>query len=91
MFYNYTTFFSIVPQAVFDAKCTVFSIEVGGYERQSDGGTFTSSAIYTMKNSGDLKFPKDSYLPNTTISMSYELLADEFYPILDWVLRPYVR
>lgn len=91
MFYNYKKIFSIVLQAVADAKCKFVTIEVGGYGRQSDGGTFASSAIYTMKNSGDLQFPKDSYLPNTTISMPYVLLADEAYPLLDWVLRPYAR
>jgi len=81
-----------VLQAVADAKFKFVTIEaVGGYGRQRGGGTFTSSAIYTMKNSGDLKFSKDSFLPNIIISMPYVLLSDEAYPLLDWVLRPYAR
>lgn len=91
MFYNYKKYFSIVLQEVADAKCKFVTIEVGGFGRQSDGGTFASSALYKMKSSGELKFPKDAELPNTIISMPYVLVADEAYPLLDWVLRPYAR
>jgi hypothetical protein len=43
MFYNYEHFFSIVLQGVADAKYRFITVYVGGYGKQSDGGTFQAS------------------------------------------------
>ena len=64
-----------------DANCKFSIIEVGGYGKQCDGGTFASSMLYKMKNSRELKFPEDTALPNTAFVMLYVILADEAYPI----------
>ncbi|GBP78177.1 hypothetical protein EVAR_50120_1, partial [Eumeta japonica] len=44
-YYNYKHYFSIVLQAVADAKKRFITIEVGGRGKQSDGGTFSASFL----------------------------------------------
>ncbi|GFO46008.1 hypothetical protein PoB_007251300 [Plakobranchus ocellatus] len=39
MFYNYKNYFSVVLQAAVDASYKFIAIDVGGYGKQSDGGT----------------------------------------------------
>ncbi|XP_065084914.1 uncharacterized protein LOC135707109 [Ochlerotatus camptorhynchus] len=91
MFYNYKHYFSIVLQGVADANCKFISVEVGGYGKQSDGGTFNASTLFKLMETGALNIPQDAYLPGTNTSMPYVFLADEAYPLLQHVLRPYAR
>lgn len=91
MFFNYKKFFSIVLQAVADAKCKFIAIEVGSYGKQSDGGIFKSSTLFKLMESGELDIPPDCHLPGTNISVPHVLVADEAYPLLPHVLRPYAR
>ena len=46
MFFNYKMYFSVVLQAAADAHCRFTTIDVGGYGKQSDGGTFQVSDLY---------------------------------------------
>lgn len=45
MFFNYKEYFSIVIQALVDANYRFINI-VGGYNKQSDDGTFKASLLY---------------------------------------------
>lgn len=90
MFYNYKKYFSLVLQGVADANCKFITIEVGGYGKQSDGGTFSSSQLYQqLKNRQFL--PADTQLPDSDVLVPYVLVGDEAYPLLDTLLRPYAR
>lgn len=91
IFYNYKNFFSIVLQAVADAKYKFIAIEVGGCGKQSDGGTFSSSQFYSLLRSQELALPHAVPLPGTSISMPHVFLADEAYPLLENLLKPYPR
>lgn len=91
MFYNYKHFFSIVLQGISDANCKFIAIEVGGYGKQSDGGTFSSSQIYKLLKTGELQVPRSTSLPNTNQNLPYVFLGDEAYPLLECLLRPYSR
>lgn len=62
VYYNYKNFFSIVLQAITDANYKFINIEVGGYGKQSDGGTFRASSVYHM-------------LSNKTLSSRRQCLA----------------
>lgn len=48
MFYNYKQFFFIVWQGVTDANYQFIAVDIGGYGKQSDGGTFQASDLYDL-------------------------------------------
>ncbi|XP_050337752.1 uncharacterized protein LOC126764053 isoform X4 [Bactrocera neohumeralis] len=89
MYYNYKHFFSIVLQGIADANCKFIAVEVGGYGKQSDGGTFSSSKIFNLLKSGELPVPGNTCLPNSEEFVPYVFLGDEAYPLLECLLRPY--
>lgn len=91
MFYNYKQFFSIVLQAVADPNYRFTTIDVGGYGKQSDGGTFHVSSLYNLLQAEALNIPSNDVLPSTTISMPYVFVGDEAYPLLTYLLKPYSR
>jgi hypothetical protein len=89
MYFNYKSYYSIVLQGVADAtyKCTI--IDVGGYGKQSDGGTFSPSVMFEMMKNKSLNIPLDGCLPSTIISVPYVFIGDEAYLLLDNVFKPY--
>lgn len=89
MYYNYKNYFSIVLQAVVDAHYKFIIIDVGGYGKQSDGGTFRASELYKLMERQELNIPDDTTLPSTSIVMPFVFIADEAYPLLKHVLKPY--
>lgn len=91
MFYNYKSFFSIVLQAVVDANYRFSIIDVGGYGKQSDGGTFRSSSLFQLLECGRLHIPPDKALPLTDTVVPYVFVGDEAYPLLRNLLKPYSR
>lgn len=44
-----------------------------------------------MLNKNEFNLPNDRPLPNTSITMPHVILADEAYPLLECLLRPYPR
>lgn len=93
MYYNYKQYHSIVLQAVSDANCRFIMVEVGGYGKQSDGGTFNASDMFQMMNEGKLNIPPDAQLPDPelTTKMPHLFVGDEAYPLLRNLLRPYPK
>lgn len=63
MCYNCKSFYSTVLQAVADANAKFLVVEVGGYGKQSDGGTFSASDLYEQLEKGKLNIPPDTPLP----------------------------
>ena len=82
------SFFSVILQGVADAKYRFINIEVCGYGKQSDGGTFQASEPYHALTDGKLKFPGPATLPQTNVMAPYVLIGDEAYPLLPFVLKP---
>lgn len=91
MYYNYKVFFSIIVQAIADANCKFIAIEVGGYGKQSDGGTFSFSQMYQLLKHNEISVPEDANLPGTYINLRFVFHSDEAYPLLKCLLRPYSR
>ena len=79
MFFNYKKFFSVILQGVADAKYRFINIEVGGYGKQSDGGTFQASELYHAVTAGKLKLPGPATLPQTNVMAPYVLIGDEAF------------
>lgn len=90
MFYNYKQYFSIVLQAVADANYKLLCIDVGGYGKQSDGGTFASSTLYQQLENGSL-LPEEKKLPNSEVVLPHVLLGDDGYPLKSYLMKPYSK
>lgn len=82
MFFNYKKYFSIVLQGVADASYKFITIDVGGYGKQSDDGTFKVSDLYKLLNNKLLDIPEPSNLPQTNVKTPFVLIRDEAYPLL---------
>lgn len=89
MFFNYKKYFSIVLQGVADASYKFITVDVGGYGKQSDGGTFQASDLYKLLNNKQLDIPEPSNLPQTNIKTPFVLIGDEAYPLLPFLLKPF--
>lgn len=89
MFYNYKKYFSIVLQAVVDANYKFVTIDVGGYGKQSDGGTFQASDFYRALIDGKLQLPEPAYLPQSEVRAPFVFVGDEAYPLMPFLLKPY--
>lgn len=88
MFYNYKHFFSVVLQGVADSNYRFTTIDVGGFGKQSDGGTFRTSDIYEMIKNNDLQLPYKC-LPLSNIQTPLVLLGDDAYPLMPNLMKPY--
>lgn len=89
MFYNYKHYFSVVLQGVADSHHRFISIDVGGFGKQSDGGTFRTSDIYEMIKNNTLQLPTAKCLPNSNILTPMVFLGDDAYPLMRNVMKPY--
>lgn len=89
VFFNYKKFFSIVLQAVVDARYRFLMIDVGGYGQQSDGGTFRVSELYYIMEQGQFPIPQPDELPGSSITVPYFLIGDAAYPIMENSIKPY--
>ncbi|GFO30197.1 protein antagonist of like heterochromatin protein 1 [Plakobranchus ocellatus] len=89
MFFNYKKYFSVVLQGVVDARYRFIAIDVGGYGKQSDGGTFQSSDFYRALIEKKLVLPKPAPLPESNVVAPYVFVADDAYPLLPFLMKPY--
>ncbi|XP_018010873.1 protein ALP1-like isoform X1 [Hyalella azteca] len=89
MYYNYKQFYSIVLQAVADANYKFVFIDIGGFGKQSDGGTFQASELSEALKYRNLDIPEPAFLPNTAVKVPYVLVGDEAYPLMPFLLKPY--
>ena len=89
MFFNYKKFFSMILQAVADANYKFTKVEVGGFGKQSDGGTFKASELYKKLNTGEMDIPEPEYFPGTNVKAPYVFIGDEAYPLLKYLLKPF--
>ena len=63
LYYNYKHTFSIVLLAVVDANLIFRMVDVGGYGRNSDGGTLSNSPFGQALRDGTLDLPEDRVIP----------------------------
>ena len=91
LYYNYKHFFSIVLQAVADYNCRFTFIDVGGYGKQSDGGTFSASALYKFLENHEKTLPPPACLPGSAIDMPFVLLGDDAYPLKTFLMKPFTK
>ncbi|GFR63957.1 protein ANTAGONIST OF LIKE HETEROCHROMATIN PROTEIN 1 [Elysia marginata] len=89
MYFSYKKYHSIVLQAVTDARYRFIAIDVGGYGKRSDGGTFHPSDLYNAIEGNILKVPKPTTLPASNVLAPFVFIADEAYPLLPYLMKSY--
>ncbi|XP_025425061.1 protein ALP1-like [Sipha flava] len=91
MFFNYKGYYSIVLQGVADANYKFIFVDVGAYGKQSDSGTFLASDLYDILDKYKNSLPRPTKIKDTEIDMPYVMLADDAYPLKEYILKPYLK
>ena len=89
MYFNYKGTFSVVVLAVIDANYSFVIIDVGGYGKQSDGGTLATSEFGVRLNRGKLALPEAKSPSGFPTALPHVFVADEAFPLLKNMMRPY--
>jgi len=76
--------------AISDAKYRFIIVDIGGEGRQSDG-VFRNSLIRNYIESALLKLPNPKPIGINGPVLPYVLLADEAFPLTNFIMRPYPR
>lgn len=90
-YFNYKGNHSINLLAISDAKYRFIIVDIGGEGRQSDGGVFRNSLIGHYIESALLKLPNPKPVEIDGPALPYVLLADEAFPLTNFMMRPYPR
>ncbi|KAJ8667230.1 hypothetical protein QAD02_008892 [Eretmocerus hayati] len=88
-YYNFKGFHSIILLAVCNADYEFTYIDVGSYGRRSDGGVFSDSLFAQCLADGSLNIPPPELVVEGGPRFPYCFVADEAFPLLPNVLRPY--
>ncbi|KAF0713214.1 protein ALP1-like, partial [Aphis craccivora] len=91
MFFNYKGYYSIVLQGVADVNYKFIFVDVGAYGKQSDSGTFLASDVYDILDNYKNSLPLPTKIKDTEIVMPYVMLADDAYPLKEYILKPYSK
>jgi len=91
MFFNYKKYFSVVLQGLVDANYKFITVDMGGFGKQSDGGTFLTSDLFSFIDGKRIIFPEPDFLPHNNVIAPYVMLGDEAYPLLPYLMKPYER
>lgn len=90
-FYNYKGYFSIVLMACVDADGLFTTIDVGDVGRNSDGAVFRTSSLGQSLQLRLLDLPQPRPLPSTNDDFPYFFVADEAFPLKNYLMRPYSK
>lgn len=88
MYYYYKNFFSIGLLAVTDANYRFIMVDVGSYGKENDDGVFENSPLRLAIESGKIKLPDETHLPESPIKAPFVFLGDEAFPLTEYLMRP---
>lgn len=88
-FFNYKKHFSIILMAACDSNHLFTLVDIGAYGSQSDGGVFKNSAFGVNLEGKNMNVPSNDKIENTNIVLPYTFVADEAFPLKDYIMRPY--
>jgi hypothetical protein len=89
IYFNYKKTFSIVLLATCDSNYMFTMVDIGAYGSQSDGGIFRNSIFGSRFEKGTMNVSSPGHLSNTNVNMPYVLVADEAFPLKNYIMRPY--
>ena len=75
--------------ALVDASYRFLWIDIGSNGRSADGGVFADTELRQAIEEGNLGIPPNEPLPNDDIPLPYAIIADDAFPLKDWLLKPY--
>ena len=75
--------------AIVDADYKFIYADIGCNGRISDGGVFRNCNLYRALEEKRLNIPNPTKLPGTQSLFSYVIVADDAFPLKDYILKPY--
>lgn len=87
-FYNYKGTFSIVLMAIVDARGKFLMVDIGCNGRVSDGGIWQNTLAHYFETD-ILQLPPPQALPNSSTENNFVLLADEAFPLKEYLMKPF--
>ena len=88
-YFNYKGQFAMVLMAAVDADYNFIYVSIGSAGRESDGSIFRSLDLGRRLADGSLQLPGPKALPGTPTVLPHVIVADEAFPLLSNVMRPY--
>ncbi|KAF2883615.1 hypothetical protein ILUMI_22549 [Ignelater luminosus] len=88
-FLNYKKYHCIVLLASVDGNKRFPAVDVGQYERVSDGNVFPNSVIGKRLAETNIGLPPDENL--NEVSMPYVIVGDEAFPLKRYLMRPFPK
>ena len=88
-YFNYKHSFSSVLLAIADADYKFSYVHIGCNGRISDGGVFKNSNICRALEEKRLNIPSPTHLPGTQVLFPYIIVADDAFPLKEYILKPY--
>lgn len=90
-FYSYKGQHSINLLALCDAHYRFTFLDIGAEGRQSDGGVFRKSKLYTALEENTLQIPPPAAVGAKGPILPYVIVADEAFSLKSYMMRPYSR
>ena len=88
-FYNYKSFFSIIPLAVCDARYNFSLIAIGQFGPNNDSGVLKNSDFGKAFKDGYYDYPAPEDIPGCRMKeVPFFLVGDEIFPLKRSYLRP---
>jgi hypothetical protein len=91
MFFNCKKYFSVVLQGLVGANYKFITVNMGGFGKQRDGGTFLASDLFSFVDGKRISFPEPDFLPHNNVTAPYVMLGNETYPLPSYMMKPYER
>lgn len=91
MFYNYKGQHSFNLLALCDAEYRFTYLDIGAEGRQSDGGVFRNSTLYTSLGENVLQIPPSAVVGVEGPILPYVIVVDKAFALNTYMMRPYPR
>lgn len=88
-YFNYKNTHSIILLGICNANYMLIFVDIGGYDRRSDGGIFKDSIIGQKLTRKEMNLPEWKSLTIDGPPLPYVLIGDEAFPLTEYLLRPY--
>lgn len=77
--------------ALCDARYRFIVVDIGAEGRQSNGGVFRNSKLYSALEENSLQIPSPEIVNIGSPVLSYVIVADEAFALNNYLMRPYSR